>query len=156
MKLNNYGFGMKEMVILMTILLVFLLLAAYNVNRLYASIETTEKERNDTVNVIKKEPEKEPEKPVIQEKVNEEYYHQLETKFNDAISKYIKDYSYDMSKQILTISSDTLINLGYIDLVDQFGNKTCDGYGNVFYDKEQEDYVIKSYIRCSNYTSKGY
>lgn len=158
MKLNNNGWGMKEMVLFMAILLMFLLVAAYNVNRLYTAIDSSKNNVSYTQNNnSNNNPVKPEEKPVIKEEaVNEAYYSNLEGKFKNATREYIKDYKYDLSSHILKVTSDTLKGLGYITMKDQFGNATCDGYSNVYYDTEQKDYVIKSYIRCSNYTSVGY
>lgn len=156
MKLNDKGFGMKEMIIIMSGLLLFLLLAAYNVSKLYSSIEKSQNEAREAQKVVEQKKEEEVEVPVIVEKVNEEYYKNLELKFKNATLDYMNDYRYDMSSQIMSVTSDTLEGLNYISMVDQFGNKTCDGYSNVFYDEVNEEYVIKSFIRCTNYISEGY
>lgn len=160
MKLNNNGWGMKEMIMFMSILLLFLLLAVFNVSRLYKSIEKTEHEKNIPQVVDKKEdegivkPEDKGEEKV--ESTDEAYYAKLEKKFQDATYEYIKDYHYDLSSHILNVSYDTLKGLEYLDMLDQFDKPTCDGYSNVFYDEETGEYSVKSFIRCGNYTSVGY
>ena len=39
---------------------------------------------------------------------------------------------------------------------DYVTDKTCRGYGLVYYDEEDSDYVVNSYINCKHYTTKNF
>ncbi len=159
MKLNNNGWGMKDMVIFMSILLVFLLLAIYNVNKLYRAMEHTQNNVRETPIQHKEEGSEIPTVSEVkkeEEKLDEAYYKDLEVEFNRATRDYLNHYKYDLHNEIFKITSDSLEGLKFIEMKDQFGKKTCDGYSNVYFDTEKDDYVIKSYIRCANYMTEGY
>ena len=43
------------------------------------------------------------------------------------------------------------------DLTEEdIAHKSCDGFSIVYYDDEQDEYVIDSYLNCKKYTSKNY
>lgn len=157
MKLNNHGWGMRDMIIYMCILLLFLLIAVYSINSFYKTLEkdanatkeVSHKSQNDeTTPSTSNETQKEP--------VNYTYYYELEEKLKAATLSYMKDYPYDLSSSIEKVTSGTLINLQYMDVMkDQFGKNTCSGYSNVYQDMNQ-GYVLYTYISCSNYTTDGY
>lgn len=155
MKLNNHGWGMRDMIIYTCILLLFLLFVAYSVNSLYDILGNTgEVEENNTVvdNQQEQENEKE-EEPLI---VDVEYYNSLEENLKKSTLDYLNTYPTDLSSGILKITSDTLIGLNLMDeLYDQTKENKCIGYSNVF-QEDNGDYIVDSYINCSNYTTQGY
>lgn len=162
MKLNNHGFGMRDMIIYTCVLLLFLLFVAYSVNSLYGLLQGDKKDpmedqllifgdskENNNVDEDNSEPEN--------NYVDYEYYEELENKLKNATLSYLNDYKYDLSSEILKVTSDTLINLSYLDdFYDQFNSNVCVGYSNVYTDVNTNSYNIKAYISCSNYISEGY
>lgn len=155
MKLNNHGFGMRDMIIYLCVLLLFLLIAVYSINSFY---KTLEKDANASKEVVHESQKEDTSTSVDtkEEPVDYNYYYTLEEKLKEATLSYMHDYPYDLSSSIEKVTSGTLINLDYIDpMMDQFGNNTCSGYSNVYQDMNQ-DYVLYTYISCSNYTTDGY
>lgn len=156
MKLNNHGWGYRDMIIYGCIILLFLLLAAYNINYLYDGLNTTSNGNNTNNNV---------QQPVVEESTNDKpqevivdytYYQNAEMKIKNATLNYLNDYNYELSEQILNTSLDTLVNLGYMSKVyDQTGNYVCTGYSNSYLGEDGE-YVIKAYVNCDNYITEGY
>lgn len=154
MKLNNHGWGMRDMIIYTCILLLFLLFVAYSVKALYEVIDTSKNNDSNQQDVYQP--------PVADEKEEEplivdlEYYNNIENSLKEATLEYLKTYPTDLSNDILKVSSGTLINLKFIDKIyDQTGSSTCTGYSNVYQDIDG-DYVINSYISCVNYITEGY
>lgn len=145
MKLNNHGWGMREMIIYMCILILFLLFASYSVNSLYASLESS-KSTDDTSSI------KENVQPV-----DLQYYRDLEYKLNNATFNYLLNI-YNSSTDVLDNKIDVKIleKNDFIDpLYDQFGNNTCEGYSK-FYQNEKGVFVVNSYVSCDNYETEGY
>lgn len=155
MKLNNHGWGYRDMIIYGCIILLFLLLAAYNINYLYDGLNTSNGNNTNT-NV---------QQPVVEESTNDKprevivdytYYQNAEMKIKNATLNYLNDYNYELSEQILNTSLDTLVNLGYMSKVyDQTGSYVCTGYSNSYLGEDGE-YVIKAYVNCNNYITEGY
>lgn len=155
MKLNNFGFGMRDMIIYMCILLIFLLFAVYSIDSFHKSFESSDESKNNSY-VQKNEEEKEQEEEKINDVIDYEYYNNLEISLKNATLNYINDYSFDLKNDIEKVSLNTLVDLGYMQaVVDQYGNATCYGYSNVYQDDNLE-YVVYSYIMCDNYVTEGY
>lgn len=152
MKLNNHGWGMRDMIIYTCILVLFLLFVSYSIRSLYSAIETSKENYEKQQDVYQPPVEEEKEEQPI---VDLEYYENVELKLKNATLQYLDTYSTDLTNNILKVSSGTLINLGFIDKIyDQTGSSTCTGYSNVYQDTEE--YVIKSYVSCVNYVTEGY
>ena len=97
-KLNNKGWGLREMMIISAILLVFLLFAAYYIYVLYNNLD------EDKAGV----------------------YAKLELKLQTAAVKYVKDNNIKKGKAI--ISLDDLQDAGYIDMFTDPKDDKCNGY----------------------------
>lgn len=152
MKLGNHGWGMRDMIIYTCILILFLLVAAYSVKSLYDVIGTPVENENVPVTPpVVEEPEED--KPIV---VDYEYYNKLELDMKNATLNYLAARPTIIENDILKITSDTLVNLEYMDeLYDQTKENKCLGYSNVYQD-EDGDYIVKSYISCNNYVTEGY
>ncbi len=166
MKLNNHGWGMREMIIYSCIMILLLIFVASSISSLYSNIEKTnvknrqeyqqrvEKAEQERLENEREELKQELEKPI--NKVDTTYYKNIENKIKTATMNYMNTYNYALNGQILKVTVDTLVGLNFIDEIkDQNGNSTCSGYSNV-YEDENGSYVIKSYVTCSNYSSEGY
>ncbi len=165
MKLNNHGWGYKDMIIYGCIILLVLLVAAYNINYLYSGLNVNN--GNTTNNTTTDGNNAESDRPLVNtdtpdskpqvDVVDYNYYKNVEDMIESATLKYLSDYSYDLSNQILKTSLDTLVNFGYIAKVyDQNKVNVCSGYSNTYYDESTNQYVIKPYINCGNYVTEGY
>ena len=157
MKLNNHGWGYKDMIIYGCIILLLLLIAAYNINYLYSGINSND--NNSTNNSVQQpvdneqQPITEPQKVIV----DYNYYYGVEEKIKNATLNYLNDYSYDLTEQILKTSVDTLVSFGYMSIIyDQTGNHLCTGYSNAYSDVSTGEYVIKPYVNCNNYITEGY
>lgn len=158
MKLSNKGFGLRDMIIYTSVLLLFLLFAVYSIDSLHKTLEEDNKEAAQEYqeSIKNNSDEIEEENSTKDEPVNYSYYNTLEELLERSTLNYMNDYPFDLSMSIEKVTSDTLINLGYMSVMkDQFGNSTCQGYSNVFQDENME-YVIHSFISCDNYVTEGY
>lgn len=126
MKLNNHGWGMRQMIWLTSGLLIALIVAIYFISILFNSLDVT--------------------------RVDNSYF-DLETKLENAAIRYVSDNDIDINN-IKKISLSTLKNEGYIeDFRDEEGNY-CGGYVKTSYVGNVEDY--EAYISCNNYETEGY
>ena len=134
MKLNNHGWSMKEMIIFCSILLVFLLIAVFNIMRLYHGLNSNE-DKNSSTNTS----------------VEEIYtYEDLEEKLLDAGLDYYNEYS---EPEDIKITTDQLIKkklLRSSDLKPEGEKNECKGY--VLFEGEEP----LAYIKCQNYKTSGY
>lgn len=99
LKLNNKGWGMKEMIIISLILFICLFIASYYIYVLYNRLIS-----ND----------------------NSEYY-TLEVKLKNAASKYIIDYNVNTNDPI-AITLSELRKKRYILIFEDDNSNACDGY----------------------------
>ena len=69
---------------------------------------------------------------------------------------YVKTNNiYPIKANPLKLSSEAMINLGYL-YDSSITDKSCYGYSMVYFDDSTNDYVVKSYLNCNKYTTKGY
>lgn len=119
MKLNKNGWGTIEMLLLSAGILIALLVATYYISKLYSSFDN----------------------------VNNSYY-KLESELAKASEKYISDNNISVNDTI-TIYSDTLEVLGYIDRLSDKNGYPCVGYTVI--NKENSKLNYKPYITCRDY-----
>lgn len=162
MHLGNHGWGMREMVIYLCVLAIILLFVVISIHSLYRRIDDDSKKR-ETPNQVVVEDEPVVSKPVISEPVQEtrsinyEYYYGEETRLLNATKQYLNDKPTETGDGILKLDADSLINLGYMSAIyNDIGSSKCTGYSNIYKPEGESVYTIKSYIKCDNYTSKGF
>lgn len=146
MMLNNRGWGMRDMIIYLCILILFLLFASYSVNTLYENMGNNNVADKDDL----------PEKN--EQDVDLQYYRDLEYELISATFNYLANYYADSSIVLhnTTINVQELMDHEFIDdLYDQFGNNVCEGY-SIVNRNEKGAFVVSSYINCSNYKTEGY
>lgn len=98
MKLNNKGWGYRQMLLMTCILLVFLMIAAYNIYALYNDLDA-----KDAVTYVN-----------------------LENKLQIAASKYVGDKNLESSNLIISLTD--LKNEEYITVFNDDSNRVCNGY----------------------------
>ncbi len=153
MKLNNNGWGYREMIIYTCIILFALVFVAISISSFYDNLmEDISSNKNNTPVVSEPIEEQEP----TQEPVTDgNYYLVQENKLKNATLEYVQKYSYDLTEDILNVSIDTLVSFGFMDpIYDQTGTYKCSGYSNVYINGS--NYGIVPYISCNNYTTNGY
>ena len=121
MKLNKKGWGTLEMLLLSAGIFVALLVAVYFISKLYGSFDNSIKNKD---------------------------YADMEAKLAEAAKKYVIENNITNSDS-LTIYSDTLEVLGYIDSLKDKDNYPCTGY--VVVSKVDIVNSYKAYIVCRNY-----
>lgn len=157
MKLGNKGFGWRDFIIYMCILILILLFVAYQINNMYKTIENSkDNNQNQQSTVVPdNKPTKKEEKPKT---VDYSYYRELEREFNNATKEYLIQYPTQFDDDmILKIGLDDLVALNFLN---EFKNKntleSCVGYSNVYKTSRDSGYTINSYINCGEYMTEGY
>ena len=160
MKLNNKGFGMRETLVYLSVLLLILLIASCSISSFYDDLEKSKDEEyvpsylydtddEDDYDVVDDE-----EEDIV---INYTPYYLAEAKFRDAVEVYAQAYSlYD---GLTTVKLEDVDNAGYLEqtIVDSVDGSKCTGYANVQYDPSYGgSYDIDVYISCSNYKTEGY
>ncbi len=80
-------------------------------------------------------------------------YEKLEDKLLDSTKKYVDtNFLYPEGNDTLKVTSSELIEKNFLDEL-KVNNDKCTGYVKVYNDGV---YQYKVYIKCSNYTTKGY
>jgi len=152
MKLNDHGWGMRDMIIYTCVLILFLLLAVYLVNTLYDNMAVSDSNQSHETAKKEEDTDKSPETPVI----DYDYYKNLETKLELSTYNYLNEKKPEISTNILKINLTEIQSSGYIEKIyDQNSEKECKAYSSVS-KNEYNDYVIIPFISCDNYTTEGY
>ena len=126
--LNKNGWGLREMLVLSGILILFLLIAVYYIYTMYDALEM---------------------------EVSVKYYYDLEEKLENQARVYLSDY-YDevLTSDYVTITRSTLNAYDLdVNLFDNNGD-ACSGY--VKANKSRGITNVDAYIKCKNYTTAGY
>ena len=174
MGLSNHGWSLKEMLIYCCLLLSCLLVASFFINSLYSvlanpvnnSSSSSSSKGNNTNgqgnsgsknNGSQKNDGSDTKNDSSNQNKDEidlAYYKKQEDKLYVATEKYLKDYRYDLSTNILKVELNTLIGLEYIDKIVDSKGSTCTGYSNVLDDNGKPKIYV--YIKCGDYMTKGY
>ena len=126
--LNKNGWGLREMLLLSGVLIIFLIIAIYYIYILYGELD---------------------------KRVTVDYYEKLEEKLENQAQVYLNDYyDEDLNSDYVTITRSTLRAFDLdISLLDNDGD-ACSGY--VMANKSKAKVNIKAYISCDKYTTDGY
>ena len=147
MKLNNHGWGFKDMIFYMSILVLFLFIAVFLIIRMYRQLD----QRNFDISDYFPEGEKaNAQKEVL-------LYSDLEVKIKNSAVNYIKGY-YDkeLTNEKVVITLNTLKSNNLIDdLKDIKDKSSCNGYVLVSMNNNLETRYYP-YIKCANYETLGY
>lgn len=127
MKLNKHGWGLREMLILSGILIIFLGVSIYLTYVLYNSFNKEMKNNYDT----------------------------LESNLKHQASVYLDDYyDDDLTSDKITITRSVLRSYDLDTELKDKNNKDCSGYVIAY--KTMGITHIDPYIKCEKYESKGY
>lgn len=152
MKLGNHGWGYRKMIMYSCAIFCCLFVAMFYINRLYTDLQNSAKNNTSNSVVNNVEVDNNDNKKEEVEIIDESYYKNLENDLENATRRYVEAGYIDSNQDLTTITSDRLINDGYLSsLLDNKGNK-CSGYSNVIRD-EIGVYNIYPYIYCSHYSS---
>lgn len=147
MKLDNRGWGLKEMLILSSIILFFLLIAAI----VAGSFAKELKDSKPVPEVEESTPVERPEETPV----DYDYYYLLEKDLETATENYINDLGTNLDNGSVNIYLNNLIDNGYITtMVDKSTGNYCNGYGKAY--KKENAVIIKGYIKCDEYKTEGY
>ncbi len=139
MKLNNHGWGLREMLLYCGILLLFLCIAVFFIIQASKGLEDIGESNN----------------AIVEEEVS---YSEIEENVKDASLLYVDAYYEEGIKTgTITITTDNLkkFNMLSIDDLIPVGEKnSCNGYSLV--KNEDNSLVVSAYIKCSNYETNGY
>lgn len=81
-------------------------------------------------------------------------YKELEQKLVNAEKKYVDvKFLYPIDDKVVTIPAKEMIENGFLDST-RVGDETCEGYVTI--KKGNTVYEYKAYVKCKNYTTKGY
>ena len=140
MKIDNKGWGLTTMLLMVAVIFIALLTATFFSIRLNAMLGKQNNESEEK----------------LQTAVNETYYIGKMNEMNIAVNNYVNDNGVILSKDKLRINLTTLVNSNYInEIYDSLSNNVCSGYSYVYLNNDNIK-QINSYLKCDNYTSIGY
>lgn len=159
MKLNNKGFGMRETLVYLSILLMVLLIASCSISSFYDDLEESKNEEYVPSYGYDVEDEEDNDVDSDDEDIVINYtpYYLAEARFREAAKNYANAYS--LRDSLTTLKLEDVDKSGYLDetIVDAVDGSKCTGYANVTYeDKYGGVYDIDVYISCANYRTEGY
>lgn len=160
-RLNNRGWGEKDMMLYCGIIAVILLVIYILLNQFNHMMDTPKDSSTIDKNVKEEineattpgviiDEDTEDQEPVV---VDDNYYHALEDSLEIASKAYIeRQYEEIQDDTIMHITLEQLTSLDFIDQVKDPNGNICSGY--VTYTSSDETY--KPYLDCGDYTTEGY
>lgn len=143
MKIDNKGWGLNTLILMIGVVLIALLLITFFSIQLNSLIgknnNKTEQKLENTLN-----------------KVMKEYYVNRSNQLVTATEKYLNDEEIEITSTKTKVTLETLKLYDYIsDITDyETGNK-CRGY-TLSYKDASNITMIDAYLKCDNYETKGY
>lgn len=148
MKLNNHGWGFREMIFYMTILVIFLFIAVFLVIRMYRQMDQKNYDISDYF----------PEGEVTPNTKKEILlYSDLELELKNGAVTYLKNYyEEELTNENVLITLTMLKAKGIIASLKDIKDKSnCNGYVLASMNKDLT-VSYHPYIKCTNYTTIGY
>lgn len=145
--MNNKGFGLNEMIIYSTIILVFLLIATFYVISLYSEINSDGIKKSELPTNENVVTETNSSKDSVKEELPN--YLSYEQELESASFNYLEDNEMVVNNE-MRLEYDNLLNSGYVSKM----NDNCSGYVIVY--PQDNNFSVKSYIKCDNYMTEGY
>ncbi len=147
MKLNNRGWGLKDMIFYMAILVVFLFIVVFLIVRMYHQLD---KRGFDITDYF-------PEGETSTTAKEIHLYSDLEVKIKNSAVNYLKNYyEEELTNEKVVITFNMLKEKSLIDNLKDIKDKSlCDGYVLASMNDNLE-VIYYPYIKCANYTTLGY
>lgn len=140
MKIDNKGWGLNTTIMMICVILLFLLIATFSSLKWNALMG---KENNSDENRVQKV-------------VDQAYYINRINDMTYAAEKYIKEQNITLTHEPTRIGMTLLSSYDYMHpITDYLTNNKCLGYSIAYLDSSDIK-IIKSYVKCDNYESKGY
>ena len=136
MKLNNHGWGLREMLVFSAIIFLFVILAFILINNLYKELpDLTESPEtyNQSTSVVKNES-------------NDNSYELIERKLSNAAKRFIAITKEDRK---IILSDDLLMGKYITESSLKTSDDICSGYVDI-------NNGYKAYILCNKYETEGY
>ena len=149
MKLNNSGWGLPHLLLGIAIIFIFLLIAAFLTLRLDKTLSESLTKTSTSSTTDKTD-------SLINNEVTPYYVDKING-FTNAANKYIDNENITLEQEsYIKIQLSTLEYYNYItDITDYYTNSPCKGYALANLDASKiRD--ISIYLKCDNFTSKGY
>ena len=140
MKIDNKGWGLNTTILMVVIILMFLLVATFFAIRFNALMGNNNNEDENK----------------LQQVVNQTYYINQTNSMTIAAEKFINNENIELTREPMKIGMTLIASNGYMEYItDYISNNKCLGYSIAYLDSSDIK-IIRSYIKCDNYESKGY
>jgi len=166
--MNRNGWGLPEMIILSTVILIALFVATLNAKRLSKEInhpQTTVKKEIVNTNKVNKEGHNNTSSEDNNknssntnslndnENIDESVYTNIENKMVNSSIEYIKNKYSTVNKVNIIVNYQQLLELDKT-LNEEMSKYNCKGYVKVHFDEINDYYT--PYLKCNNYMTSGY
>ena len=143
--MNNRGFGLRDEIVVGIIMFILLLFVTVQIKNMYSDLNSSTSNGN-----VVETPQEEP--PKENDNIDVYYYYDLEDKVKTASYLYLNDRDIDLNNKVFVITSDMLIENGYLtELVDEDNNKCT---SNSLVSKDKYDFtIIDVFVKCNKYTT---
>lgn len=150
MKLDNRGWGYRDMIIYSSIIIICLVIVVFFSHIMYTNLEKDVSNASSYSSNTNEE-----KKPISLTKEQEEYYHNKELEVKQATYVYLDKNNYQGTSAIRKVDLDILEGFGYVNKVtDVLDGSSCKGYAIV--SVKNSLYTVNPYIQCSHYVTNGY
>ena len=167
MKLNNKGWSLNTLLICMAIILSFLIISVFYVYKLSTKLTNDLNNPNNSSNYTNNNYSQTNDNNKVSNNeitdnntttnnTKDKYYATKESQLQAGTIRYLKENAITVAEdETISINANDIISKKYIQAIkDERTNNVCDAYSTVSF--KDNDYVVKSYIDCDSYTSKGY
>ena len=138
--MNNRGWGLTQMLILSSILLIALFVAAINVKREEHNLKHEDANIEHKVN------------NTSEDNISSNYSN-LEKMMVESAQKLVENKSVSVDKDIVIVKKEHLYEHN-VDLKKEFDKYDCNGYTSIYMEDGNTHY--KPYIKCGTYETYGY
>ena len=130
MKIDNKGWGLNTLLIMICVIIVFLFIATYFAIRLNSMMGNSNNKSEEKVQRV----------------VNQSYYINKVNELTEATEEYINDNETKLSNDVKKINMAVLVNNKYMEYIkDSVTNNKCNGYSIAYYNASNVK-IIKSFM----------
>lgn len=157
--LDNNGWGLREMILLSSIILIALFTATFFVISMYSQLDKSLQESHEAYEKEFVNEEREDDQQVIENDPEDIFlnstYLEYEEQLRQGALSYAKDCNCFADAEFVRVEFIELLKLSYIEPMEDIDHSLCSGYVDV-YPQNDEDYLVDSYLKCNNYVTEGY